>query len=133
MFQICNLSLCDLLEQSGDKANFASADVLSLIQDKLKNKECKRGLKIVQKTLISGEKGVVALAADITPFDLSSHIPSLCEEQGVPLVYLRSKFDILTDNQKPVSCVLIPESLLGPKEYEILRVSQMTKYLEQAK
>lgn len=122
MFQICNLSLCELLERSGGNPNFASPDVLSLIQSKIKNRECKRGLKIVQKTLTSGEKGVVILAADITPFDLSSHIPSICEEQGVPIVYLRSKFDILTDSQKPVTCLLIPDSLLKPSDYKLLKV-----------
>ncbi len=57
-----------------------------------KNKSLKRGVKEVVKSLRKSQPatsgvdapGVVILAADISPMDVISHIPVLCEDHGVP-------------------------------------------------
>lgn len=82
-------------------------DILPVVEEKIESGRCKRGIKAVQKCLCAGRKGIVILADDITPFNLVSHIPGLCLEKKVPLLYLRSRFDVLTGLKKPVSCLFL--------------------------
>lgn len=51
----------------------------------------RRGVKEVVKALRRKRRGIVVLAGDITPVDLVSHIPIMCEDLGLPYVYVRSK------------------------------------------
>ena len=51
----------------------------------------RRGVKEVVKALRRKKRGIVVLAGDITPVDLVSHIPIMCEDLGFPYVYVRSK------------------------------------------
>jgi len=34
------------------------------------------------------------LAADVTPVDVISHIPVLCEESGIPYIFVRSRMEL---------------------------------------
>jgi len=54
-------------------------------------KQAMRGVKEVVKTLRKNKKGIVILAADITPIELVAHIPIMCEDRGVPYIYVASK------------------------------------------
>lgn len=64
------------------------------------HKTLKRGVKEVQKALrkstkgkpdLSNPVGIVIIAADISPMDVISHMPILCEDHNVPYVYVRSR------------------------------------------
>lgn len=61
------------------------------------------------KALRKGEKGVVIIAGDISPADVISHIPILCEDTKVPYVFVPSKEDLGSAGatKRPTSCVMV--------------------------
>lgn len=91
-----------------------------------KNKTLKRGVKEVVKSLRkstttpgaspSQPSAIVILAADISPFDVISHIPVLCEDHHVPYVYVPSRAELgaAGSTKRPTSVVMITPQ--GPKK-----------------
>lgn len=69
----------------------------------------KRGVKEVVKALRKQEKGLVILAGDISPIDILSHIPVLCEDTGNPYIFVDSKeaLGAASATKRPTSCVMI--------------------------
>lgn len=51
-------------------------------------------MKEVVKALRKGAKGVVVIAGDISPIDVITHVPILCEEANVNYVYVPSKEEL---------------------------------------
>lgn len=49
---------------------------------------------LVKSIAKKGQKGIVILAGDTSPIDIISHIPIVCEENGVPYCYVPSKADL---------------------------------------
>ena len=49
------------------------------------------------------------IAADISPIDVLSHLPILCEDKNVPYIYVKSRAEIgeACKTKRPTSCVLI--------------------------
>lgn len=68
-----------------------------------------RGVKEVVKALRKGEKGLVIIAGDISPPDVISHIPVLCEDSSVPYIFIPSKEDLGSAGatKRPTSCVFV--------------------------
>lgn len=83
--------------------------VLKTVKKASKAKHVKRGVKEVVKALRKGEKGLVVIAGDISPPDVISHLPVLCEDSSVPYVFLPSKEDLGSAGatKRPTSCVMI--------------------------
>ena len=54
-------------------------------------KHVRRGVKEVSKAIRKGEKGLVVIAGDISPLDVISHLPVLCEDHDVPYIFVPSK------------------------------------------
>lgn len=54
------------------------------------------GLKIVQTMIRKGQTGVVLLAGDVFPIDICCHIPAVCEEKGLPYIWMPSRQDLGT-------------------------------------
>lgn len=83
--------------------------VLKTVKKASKAKHVKRGVKEVVKALRKGEKGLVIIAGDISPPDVISHIPVLCEDTSVPFVFIPSKEDLGSAGatKRPTSCVMI--------------------------
>ena len=48
-----------------------------------KAKQICRGVKEVAKAIRKGAKGVVIIAGDISPIDVITHVPVMCEEADV--------------------------------------------------
>ena len=69
------------------------------------------GVKDTGKTLKKHENGIVVLGGNVTPMDIITHIPGICENQNVPYVFLPSKEQISAYSQRtsPVACVVIRE------------------------
>lgn len=69
----------------------------------------KKGVKDVVKALRKGENGLCIIAGDISPIDVISHLPSLCEDRQIPYIYVPSKLDLgaASCTKRPTSCVLI--------------------------
>lgn len=82
---------------------------LKTVKKASKAKHVKRGVKEVVKALRKGEKGLVIIAGDISPADVISHLPVLCEDSNVPFVFIPSKEDLGSAGatKRPTSCVMI--------------------------
>ncbi|TDL29511.1 L30e-like protein, partial [Rickenella mellea] len=74
-----------------------------------KQRHVKRGVKEVVKGIRKGEKGLLVLAADITPMDIISHLPVLSEEAQIPYVFVTSKEELghASSTKRPTSCVMV--------------------------
>jgi len=91
-----------------------------------KNKTLKRGVKEVVKALRKSPQGaantafpgVVILAADISPMDVISHIPVLCEDHNVPYIFVTSRAELgaAGNTKRPTSVVM--ESRVGARKAE---------------
>lgn len=49
------------------------------------------------------------LAADVSPVDVISHIPVMCEDARIPYIYVRSRMElgVAAETKKPTSVVLM--------------------------
>ncbi|KAI1303273.1 L30e-like protein [Xylaria venustula] len=89
-----------------------------------KNKTLKRGVKEVVKSLRKSPAagpnntsfpGVVVLAGDISPMDVISHIPVLCEDVNVPYIFVASRAELgaAGSTKRPTSVVMVTEKRVG--------------------
>merc|ERR1712080_399028 len=85
--------------------------VLRLVKKASKSRHLKRGVKEVVKSIRKGEKGIVVLAADISPLDIFTHIPLLAEEANCPYIWVTSKepLGLASSTKRPTSCVMVAE------------------------
>ncbi|QPG74549.1 snoRNA-binding protein [Brettanomyces nanus] len=83
--------------------------ILKTVKRASKCKHVKRGVKEVVKALRKGDKGLVIIAGDISPMDVISHIPVLCEDNDVPYIFIPSKQDLGSAGatKRPTSCVMV--------------------------
>ena len=83
--------------------------ILKTVKKASKAKHVKRGVKEVVKSLRKGEKGLVIIAGDISPADVISHIPVLCEDNSVAYIFIPSKEGLGSAGatKRPTSCVMI--------------------------
>ncbi|CAI5479545.1 unnamed protein product [Closterium sp. Yama58-4] len=69
--------------------------VLQLVKKAAKHKGyLRRGVKEVAKAVRKGEKGVCVLGGDVSPIDVISHLPIVCEEANIPYTYVPSRADL---------------------------------------
>ena len=85
---------------------------LKLVKKASKEKKIRRGVKEVQKALRKkniNQKAIVILAGDISPIDVISHLPVLCETHNVPYLFVPSKIDLGSAGctKRPTSCIMI--------------------------
>ena len=75
------------------------------------SKLVKRGVKEVVKAIRKGIKGdaFCIIAGDISPVDVITHLPILCEDNDIPYYYVPSKHDLgaAASTKRPTSCLLI--------------------------
>ena len=97
----------------------SSKKVHKLVKKASSAKLIRRGVKEVVKALRKGEKGFCIIAGDISPIDVISHVPIMCEDRSIPYIYVPSKHDLGTaaSTKRPTSCVLIsPKSDFAEKD-----------------
>lgn len=97
-------------------------DRVSDIPPAAKSKAIKRGVKECVKSIRKSPvatptslnpstlpSGIVILAADISPMDVISHIPVLCEDHGIPYIYVPSRAELGSagSTKRPTSVVMI--------------------------
>ncbi len=65
---------------------------------------------------------MVVLAADVSPIDVISHIPILCENKSIPYVYVRSRMELgaASATKKPTSVILMikPNDISKAEKYD---------------
>merc|ERR1712070_722788 len=87
--------------------------------------------KKIVKAVRKGTKGTCIIAGDVSPIDVLSHVPVLCEDNEVPYVFVPSKEELgaagLT--KRPTSCILL---LPKPwKESKDTDKSEVKKYVKE--
>ncbi|KNE54651.1 hypothetical protein AMAG_00611 [Allomyces macrogynus ATCC 38327] len=109
--------------------------LLKSVKKATATKGTRRGMKEVVKALRKGEKGVVILAADVTPIDVISHIPVLCEDNDVPYVFVPSKEEIgaAGSTKRPASVILISSKVEGEAKESLDSVRKEMKKLTYVK
>merc|ERR1711957_653226 len=96
------------------------------IKKATKTKQVLRGVKEVVKAVRKGTKGVCVIAGNISPMDVISHLPILCEEKSIPYIFVRSKEELgaAALTKRPTSCMLIApkikKDLEAPEGYDEL-------------
>jgi H/ACA ribonucleoprotein complex subunit 2 len=98
--------------------------IMKLVKKSAKGKTLKRGVKEVVKAIRKGSKGIVIMAGDISPIDVLTHIPVLCEDANILYAFVPSKaaLGVAGSTRRPTCCVLIPL----PKKGE----DEISKYFE---
>lgn len=95
--------------------------VMKCVKKSAKHKTLKRGVKEVVKALrksptsapsssaVTDPLGVVVIAADISPMDVISHIPVLCEDHNIPYIYVTSRAELgaAGSTKRPTSVVMV--------------------------
>ncbi|KAJ5126930.1 Ribosomal protein L7Ae/L30e/S12e/Gadd45 [Penicillium atrosanguineum] len=105
--------------------------VLKSVKKAAVNKSLKRGVKEVVKALrkspipaanaaIDIPNGIVILAADISPMDVISHIPVLCEDHGIPYVFVTSRAELGASaaTKRPTSVAMVVPKSANKKKSE---------------
>ena len=90
-----------------------SKKLLKLVKRAAKVKgTLKRGVKEVTKSVRKDQKGLVVIAGDISPIDVITFLPLLCEEKKLTYCYVRSKAELgaAAQTKRPTSCVMITPS-----------------------
>ncbi|KAG8906132.1 snoRNA-binding protein [Tulasnella sp. 403] len=87
--------------------------VLKVVKKASKQSQVRRGVQEVMKRVRKGEKGILVIAANISPLDILSPLPVLAEDNGIPYIFVTSKEELghscLT--KRSTSCVLVVPSL----------------------
>ncbi|GMQ11128.1 hypothetical protein CsSME_00053886 [Camellia sinensis var. sinensis] len=68
-----------------------SKRTFKLVRRAAGHKCLKRGVKEVVKSIRRGHKGLCVIAGNISPIDVITHVPILCEEAEIPYIYVSSK------------------------------------------
>lgn len=79
----------------------------------------RKGANETTKSIESGKAKLVVIAADVNPEEIVMHLPILCEEKGVPFVYVPTKNDLGKAIGLTVSCAAIAIEDLGGAKGEI--------------
>ncbi|GMH02603.1 hypothetical protein Nepgr_004442 [Nepenthes gracilis] len=98
-----------------------------LVRRAAEQKCLKRGVKEVVKSIRRGQKGLCVIAGNISPIDVITHVPILCEEAEIPYIYVPTKEDLANAGatKRPTCCVLVQtkpsKGELGQEEQEKLK------------
>ncbi|KAI1380777.1 L30e-like protein [Hypoxylon crocopeplum] len=105
----------------------ATKKIMKGVRKAAKHKTLKRGVKEVVKSLRKSPAagpsntafpGVVVLAGDISPMDVISHIPVLCEDVNVPYIFVASRAELgaAGSTKRPTSVVMVTEKRAPAKK-----------------
>jgi H/ACA ribonucleoprotein complex subunit 2 len=110
----------------------AIGDSLLTCATAAKTKTLRRGVKEVVKALrksqgsgntadLNDPSAIVVIAADISPMDVISHIPVLCEDHGIPYIYIKSRAQLgeASATKRPTSVVMVAKAGSGKKAKDV--------------
>ena len=68
-----------------------SENILKVTKKFIIDKKIITGVKACQKKILSAEsKGLMVFSASISPMDIMTHIPILCEKKEIPYVFVEN-------------------------------------------
>jgi len=68
--------------------------VYDLVQKARETGKIKKGTNETTKAVERGLAKLVVIAEDVNPPEIVMHLPPLCEEKGIPYVYVPSKMEL---------------------------------------
>ncbi|KAH0789407.1 NHP2-like protein 1 [Histomonas meleagridis] len=68
-----------------------TAAILEMVQSASTNKQLRKGANEVTKTLNRLTAELVIIAGDVDPIEIVMHLPLLCEDKGVPYIFIPSR------------------------------------------
>ncbi|EOD44358.1 H/ACA ribonucleoprotein complex subunit Nhp2 [Neofusicoccum parvum] len=118
--------------------------IFKTVKKAAKHKTLKRGVKEVVKavrksstnlpasSLIDDPSAVVVIAADISPMDVISHIPVLCEEHNIPYIFVTSRAELgaAGNTKRPTSVVMICKDRGSKKASDDAKAEDEADYKE---
>lgn len=93
--------------------------LLKVVKKASKFKQVRRGVKEVVKELKSTKDGLCVIAGDISPIDVITHVPILCEDAGVQYIFVHSKEQLGAAGmtKRPTSVMLVlPKAIKGSQK-----------------
>lgn len=80
-----------------------------LVKKATQAKIVRRGVKEVAKAIRKGEVGLCIIAGDISPIDVITHLPVMCEDRKIPYIYVPNRHDLgaAAQTKRPTSCILV--------------------------
>ena len=71
----------------------------------------KKGTNEVTKAVERGEAAIVIMAVDVEPAEILAHMPALCDDRGVPYVYVPAKAELgnAIGLEKPTASIAITD------------------------
>lgn len=91
----------------------------------------RKGTNEVTKLVERGEAQIVVMAEDVAPEEILAHLPLLCEEKGVPYVYVPSKQELGIAaglGKATASCAIIEAGKAKPSLDELVgKVKQLRR------
>ncbi|XP_057311223.1 H/ACA ribonucleoprotein complex subunit 2-like protein [Hydractinia symbiolongicarpus] len=82
--------------------------IYKIVKKAAKKKELRRGVKEVAKAIRKKEKGLVIFAGDVSPLDVYSHMPVMCEDNKLPYCFVPARIDLgLASQTKRATCVVM--------------------------
>lgn len=80
-----------------------------------------RGRKACQKAIKKGGKGILLLPQNISPFDLISHLPVLCEDNNIKYCYVDNQIIKRASTSGTMSCcVFIKKKKSYLNDFEVI-------------
>ena len=111
---MCGVSVCALVDRVVTRVRGLTEATARARDAAAKAKQIRRGVKEVVKALKKETKGVCVIAGDISPIDVITHVPILCEEANVPYVYSKEELGAAGMTKRPTSVMLVmPEGAKG--------------------
>jgi len=68
------------------------AKIYELVEKARQTGKIKKGTNETTKAVDRGQAKLAIIALDVDPPEVVMHLPALCEEKGVPYVYVSSKY-----------------------------------------
>lgn len=95
-----------------------ATQVYKLVKKSAKEKKVKRGVKECIKAIRKKQKGIMIIAGNISPIDVVTPIPVLCEDNDIPYVFVSSKEALgqAGSTKRPTSCMLVMKG--GDEDYD---------------
>ncbi|MHA1665614.1 MAG: 50S ribosomal protein L7Ae [Candidatus Njordarchaeales archaeon] len=91
------------------------------------NGKVKRGVNETTKSVERGSAKLVYIARDVNPPEIVMHLPHLCEEKGIPYLFVPSKKELgkAAGIERPASSVAVVDA--GEAMSRLERIIQMIK------
>jgi H/ACA ribonucleoprotein complex subunit 2 len=137
MLSLPSILLCsfavEILKPALASQFISTQDLANAIDPAAKTKTLRRGVKEVVKALrksaingpsssgTSNPMAICIIAADISPMDVISHIPVLCEDHNIPYIYVRSRAELgeASATKRPTSVVMVSKERVSKKAKDV--------------